>query len=84
MTDIMDLVRVHGYKAPALTPLKALSRAQGQALMEKVRAKVAGKRSADEVGISCGCRVMPAPTGLPVLHAPGFTRPSFTVDAWCM
>ena len=55
VSDIMDLVRVHGYGVPALTPLKTSSRAQGQALMEKVRAKVAGKRSADEVCHSYHC-----------------------------
>ena len=47
--EVMDLVRVHGHGVPELTPLKPLSRAQGQGLMEKIRAKVAGKRSADQV-----------------------------------
>ncbi|DBA88012.1 TPA: hypothetical protein ACH3X1_004994 [Trebouxia sp. C0004] len=44
----MVLVRVHGYGVTDLTPLKALSRAQGQALMEKIRVKIAGKRNADQ------------------------------------
>ncbi|DBA79957.1 TPA: hypothetical protein ACH3X1_008162 [Trebouxia sp. C0004] len=44
----MVLVRVHGYGVTDLTPLKALSRAQGQALMEKIRVKIAGKRNVDQ------------------------------------
>ena len=55
LTHVMDLVRVHGYGLTDLARLKALSRAQGQSLMEKIRAKVAGKRSADQVGaVPCG------------------------------
>ena len=50
VTDVVDLVRVHGYGVTDLTPLKALTRAQGQALMEKIKLKMTGKRSADQVG----------------------------------
>ena len=53
VSDIMDLVRVHGYSVTDITPLRTLSRNQGQALMEKIRGKVAGKRSADEVSSNC-------------------------------
>ena len=40
VSAVMDLVSVHGY---GVIDLKALSRNQGQALMEKIRIKVAGK-----------------------------------------
>ena len=50
VSDIMDLVRVHGYGVADLSPLRTLRRAQGQALMEKIRAKLAGKRTSEQVG----------------------------------
>ena len=53
VTDIMDLVRKHGYGVVALTPLKGLTRAQGQALMERIREKIDAKRTADQVSHSC-------------------------------
>ena len=51
---VKDLVRVHGYGVIDLTPLKAPGRnqGQGQALMEKIRFKVAGKRTANQVSKS--------------------------------
>lgn len=49
VTDVMDLVRVHGYDVTALKPLRALTRSQGQSLMEKIKVKVAGKRTATQV-----------------------------------
>ena len=49
VSDLMDLVRVHGYGVPALTPLRDLTRPQGQALMVRIREKVAGKRTAEQV-----------------------------------
>lgn len=52
VSDVMDLVRVHGYGVIDLTPLKAFRRNQGQALMEKIRIKVAGKRAANQVSKS--------------------------------
>ena len=53
VSDVMDLVRVHGYSVTDISSLKTLSRHQGQALMEKIRGKVAGKRSADKVSSDC-------------------------------
>ena len=55
----MDLVRVHGYGVIDLTPLKDLSRYQGQALMKKIRLKVAGKQTANLIDCALSSNLQP-------------------------